>query len=175
MNKSDVADLVDYEQGVAAKPDEFGLQTPGVVGLGEVGDPVGGGGEQDAVTGLAGADGQADREVGLAGAGSEGDRLQQLRAVLPCEVRVVAESHPLFGRLLAANGFKRLNGLLQLTVLLPDGSPGTIRADATDVLGMATPAGPAVVLDAAGLRELHRLVAGLRGANRWRLRAGTRK
>ena len=35
--------------------------------------------------------------------------------------------------------------------------------------------GPGVVLDAAGLRELHRLVAGLRGANRWRLRAGTRK
>lgn len=106
---------------------------------------------------------------------SEGDRLQQLRAVLPCEVRVVAESHPLFGLLLAANGFKRLNGLLQLTVLLPDGSPGTIRADATDVLGVVTPAGPAVVLDAAGLRELHRLVAGLRGARRMRARAGARK
>ena len=113
--------------------------------------------------------------MGLAGARSEGDRLQQLRVLLPCEVRVVAESHPLFGRLLAANGFKRLNGLLLLTVLLPDGSPGTIRADATDVLGVGAPSGPGVVLDAAGLRELHRLVAGLRGARRVRPRAGTRK
>jgi hypothetical protein len=59
--------------------------------------------------------------------------------------------------------------------LLPDGSPGTIRADATDVLGVVAPAGPAVVLDAAGLRELHRLVAGLRGPRGVRPRAGTRK
>jgi hypothetical protein len=125
--------------------------------------------------GLAGPYTETDREVGLARAGSEGDRLQQLRAVLPCEVRVVAESHPLFGRLLPAKGFKRLNGLLQLTVLLPDGSPGTIRADATDVLGVVARSGPAVVLDAAGLRELHRLVTGLRGARRVRLRAGRRK
>ena len=124
---------------------------------------------------LDGGDAERDEHVALGGAGSEGDRLQQLRAVLPCEVRVVAESHPLFGRRLAANGFKRLNGLLQLTVLLPDGSPGTIRADATDVLGVVAPSGPAVVLDADGLRELHRLVAGLRGARRVRPRAGTRK
>ena len=76
---------------------------------------------------LAGTDGQPDREVGLAGARSEGDRLQQLRAVLPCEVRVVAETHPLFGRLLAAKSFKRWNGVLLLVIDLPDGSPGTIR------------------------------------------------
>jgi hypothetical protein len=38
----------------------------------------------------------------LAGARSDSDRLQQLRAVLPCAVRVIAESHPLFGRLLTA-------------------------------------------------------------------------
>jgi hypothetical protein len=81
----------------------------------------------------------------------------------------------LFGRLLAAKGFKRLNGLLLLTVRLPDGSPGTIRADATDVLGAVTRSAPAVVLDAAGLRELQRLVTGLRGTRRVRPRAGRRK
>lgn len=92
------------------------------------------------------------------GAGSDGDRLQHLRAVLPCEVRVVAETHPLFGRLLAAKAFKRWNGVLLLVVDLPDGSPGTIRADATDVVGTAQTAGLGCVLDPAGLRELHRLV-----------------
>jgi hypothetical protein len=89
---------------------------------------------------------------------SEGDRLQQLRAVLPCDVRVVAETHPLFGRLLAARSFKRWNGVLLLVVELPDGSPGTIRADATDVFGAPGVTGTVSVLDAAGLRELHRLV-----------------
>ena len=44
--EGDVADLVDDEQRVAAEPDEFGLQAAGVVGVGEAGDPVGGGGEQ---------------------------------------------------------------------------------------------------------------------------------
>ena len=128
--------------------------------LGEHADPVRGGGEQDPVAGLAGPDRQPDRQVGLAGAGSEGDRLQHLRAVLPCEVRVVAETHPLFGRLLAAKSFKRWNGVLLLVIDLPDGSPGTIRCDATDVLGVVE-SGPRSVLDAAGLRALHRLVAQL--------------
>jgi hypothetical protein len=50
-------------------------------------------------------------------------------------VRVTAEVHPLFGRLLWASGFKRLGGVLHLVVTLPDGSPGTIRADATGVFG----------------------------------------
>ena len=67
--EGDVADLVDDEQRVAAEPDELGLQPAGVVGVGEPGDPFGGGGEQDPVPGLAGADRQPDREVGLAGAG----------------------------------------------------------------------------------------------------------
>jgi hypothetical protein len=46
-----------------------------------------------------------------------------------------------------------------LVVELPDGSPGTIRADATDVFGggVAEGAVGVLVLDAAGLRELHRL------------------
>jgi hypothetical protein len=76
-------------------------------------------------------------------------------------VRVVSETHPLFGRLLAAKAFKRWNGVLLLVVDLPDGSPGTIRVDATDVLGAAQAAGPRSVLDPAGLRELHRLVCQL--------------
>ena len=42
---------------------------PCVVGVAEAGDPFGGGGERDAVAGLAGADAEADGEVGLAGAG----------------------------------------------------------------------------------------------------------
>jgi hypothetical protein len=70
----------------------------------------------------------------------------------------------LFGRLLAARSFKRWNGVLLLVVDLPDGSPGTIRADATDVLGVAEPERAVSVLDAAGLRELHRLVQRLRAS-----------
>src|SRR5689334_8678632 len=114
-------------------------------------DPLRSSGERDAVAGLAGSDSQSDGQVRLAGAWSEGDRLQQLRAVLPCEVQVVAETHPLFGRLLAAKSFKRWNGVLLLVIDLPDGSPGTIRCDATDVLGVVEP-GLRSVLDGAGLR-----------------------
>jgi hypothetical protein len=105
--------------------------------------------------------------MGLPGARSEGERLQQLRAVLPCEVRVTAAPHPLFGRALTAAAFKRVNGVVHLVVTLPDGSPGTIRADATDVLGLVAPvAASVVVLDAAGLRELQRLVMAMRGGCR---------
>jgi hypothetical protein len=55
-SKGDVADFVDDQQRVAAEPDELGLQPSGGVGVGEAGDPSGGGGEQDAVPGLAGPD-----------------------------------------------------------------------------------------------------------------------
>jgi hypothetical protein len=48
-------------------------------------------------------------------------------------VQVTASMHALFGELLAATGFKRWNGVPLLVVTLPDGSPGTIRADATDI------------------------------------------
>ena len=152
-------ELIDDQERVAAQSGEFLLDAPAVVGFGEAGDPFGGGGEQHPVTGLACPHRQPNGEVGLAGAGSEGDRLQQLRAVLPCDVRVVAETHPLFGRLLAARSFKRWSGVLMLVVELPDGSPGSIRADATDVFGgsVAEGAVAVLVLDAAGLRELHRL------------------
>ncbi len=81
--------------------------------------------------------------------------------MLPCEVRVISKTHPLSGRLVAARSFKRLNGVLLLVIELPDGSPGTIRADATDVLGPAEAAGLAVVLDAAGWRWLREVVVAL--------------
>ena len=154
----DVADLVDDQERVTAQPDEFLLQPAAVVSFGQPGHPFRSSGEQHPVAGLAGADRDTDRQVGFAGARSEGDRLQQLRGVLPCEVRVIAQTHPLFGRLLAARSFKRWNGVLMLVVDLPDGSPGTIRADATDVFGVGGPQGAVSVLDAAGLRELHSLV-----------------
>ena len=51
--------------------------------------------------------------------------------------------------------------MLLLVVDLPDGSPGTIRADATDMLGVGGPQSAVSVLDEAGLRELRRLVGRL--------------
>jgi hypothetical protein len=84
---------------------------------------------------------------------------------------VVSTTHPLSGRLVAAWSFKRLQGELLLVIELPDGSPGTIRADATDVLGAAEPAGPGTVLDAAGWRRLRALTSAL-SADRSGERAG---
>lgn len=81
--------------------------------------------------------------------------------MLPCEVRVVSGTHPLSGRLVAARSFKRLNGVLLLVIELPDGSPGTIPADATDVLGAVAPGVPGTVLDAAGWRRLRALTSAL--------------
>jgi hypothetical protein len=86
--------------------------------------------------------------------------------VLPCEVRVTVETHPLFGRLVRAASFKRWNGVMHLVIELPDGSPGTIRAEATDIFGGGAAQGPAVVLVAAGLRHLRGLVARLRSDGR---------
>jgi len=78
-------------------------------------------------------------------------------------VQVISQAHPLSGRRVAARSFKRLDGVLLLVIELPDGSPGTIRAEATDVLGSGDAAGPAVVLDADGGRRLRALVAALAG------------
>jgi hypothetical protein len=50
--------------------------------------------------------------------------------------------------------------VLHLVVRLPDSSPGTIPASATDIFGAAV-AGPAMVLDADGLRGLRALVTAL--------------
>jgi hypothetical protein len=75
-------------------------------------------------------------------------------------------THPLSGRLVAARSFTRLNGVLLLVIELPDGSPGTIAAAATDVFGPVEAVGPAVVLDAAGWRRLRELAVSLAGRDR---------
>ena len=83
-------------------------------------------------------------------------------------MRVTASTHPLFGELLEASGFKRWNGVLLLVVALPDGSPGTIRVDATDVFCPDLIEPTAFVLDGEGLRALQALVAGLQRRQRAR-------
>ena len=76
--EGDVADLVDDDQLVAADLLQLGLQSAGVVGGGQAGDPVGGGVEQDAVPGLGGLDAQPEvmcsgvENVSSAGADSRG-------------------------------------------------------------------------------------------------------
>lgn len=75
---------------------------------------------------------------------------------------MTAATHPLFGELLEASGFKRWNDAILLVVTLLDGSPGTIRADATDVFA-SDPVEPArLVLNGEGLQALHALVAASR-------------
>jgi len=74
---------------------------------------------------------------------------------------VTARTHPLFGELLAASGFKRWNGVLLLVVGLPDASPGTIRADATDIFAGEPVAPGCLVLDGEGMQALHALVVAL--------------
>jgi hypothetical protein len=113
--------------------------------------------------------------MGFPGHRRDSDRLQQLRAVLPCEVRVTSVTHPLFGRLLVASGFKRQDEVLSLVVGLADGSPGMIRADATDILGDPPVAADAVVLSVAGLRALRELVMVLEPSGRSPSRSRKRK
>jgi hypothetical protein len=96
-------------------------------------------------------------EVGLADADSDGDRLHHLRAMLPCEVAVVDEAHPLCGERLKAISFRRGRGELRLVVVLPDGTPGMVAASATDVLGSVagdSSARSATTLSVEGVRRL---------------------
>jgi hypothetical protein len=65
----EVADFVDDDQSVAAQPGELGGEFAVLVGFGEPGDPVDGGGEQDPVPVVSGDDPERGREVGFAGAG----------------------------------------------------------------------------------------------------------
>ena len=88
---------------------------------------------------------------------------------------MTAAAHPLFGQLLAAGGFKRLGGVLFLVVVLPDGSPGTIRADVTDVVGGVSSGPTPLVMDADGLRVLRRLVLASDAGRVRRTRAGKDK
>ncbi len=72
---------------------------------------------------------------------------------------MIAETHPLFGRLLPASSFKRISGVWHLVVELRDGSPGTIAADATDVFGDVAVERDMTVLTVDGVRRLRTLVA----------------
>ena len=83
--------------------------------------------------------------------------------------------HPLFGRVLAANGFKRWDGELLLVVVLPDGSPGTIPTTATDVLGSVPAEAITSALSVEGVRRLRQLLDTLGPAERSRKGAQTRK
>jgi hypothetical protein len=114
--------------------------------------------------GVQALDGGADGH-GLPGADQTGDRLQHLREVLPRAVRVIAATHPLRGRVLNAVSFIHRRGVLHLVVKLPDSSPGTIPASATDIFGQRAPTRPATVLDADGVRSLRALVIALAGGN----------
>jgi len=88
---------------------------------------------------------------------------------------VTSPLHPLFGRLLSASGFKRWDGAVLLVVVLPDGSPGTIRADVTDVLGGAEAPSVVSVLSVEGVRRLRVLVDALETKRRSRKRPRTGK
>jgi hypothetical protein len=85
---------------------------------------------------------------------------------------VTSQTHPLLGQLLAARDFRRVEGVMFLVVQLPDGSPGTIRLDATDVLAGDAAESVVTVLDVEGLRALRLLVDSL--PSRPRVRAGSR-
>ena len=88
---------------------------------------------------------------------------------------MTAVTHPLFGRLLEALSFKRLGGVLHLVVVLPDGSPGTIRAEATNVFGEQLPDVDGTVLSVEGIRHLRSVVAGHPRGRRSRGRRRERK
>ena len=93
----------------------------------------------------------------------EGDRLRRFRALLPCEVVVTAVTHPLHGSRLRAYALRHVDGVPHLKVELPDGMPGLVAPEATDVLGgEAAGAGEGLVLDAASLRRLRAVVMRLR-------------
>ena len=79
---------------------------------------------------------------------------------------MTAATHPLFGEVLEASGFKRWDGALLLVVTLPDGSPGTIRVAATNVFS-ADPVEPVrLVLDGEGIRALYALAVPPRADSR---------
>ena len=79
---------------------------------------------------------------------------------------MTARTHPLFGELARVAGFKRWNGVLLLVVALPDGSPGTIRADATDVFATGPVERSRMVLNGEGLQALRVLVTALQRPGR---------
>lgn len=100
-------------------------------------------------------------DMGFPDANSAGDRLQQLRAVLPCEITVTDCVHPLYRERLQASAFRRRQGVLRLVVVLPDGTPGMVAADSTDVFGSGDAAVTqlATTLSVEGVRLLRSRLA----------------
>jgi hypothetical protein len=79
--------------------------------------------------------------------------------LLPCEVVVTAVTHPLYGCRLRAYALRHVDGVPHLKVELPDGLPGLVAADATDVFAAEQAgAGIGLILDGAGLRRLYAVV-----------------
>ena len=74
----DVADLVADQQRVALEAFELVIESALALGVGEQGDPFGGGFEDHPLPGQAGADPERDGEVGFAGAGRVGVALLML-------------------------------------------------------------------------------------------------
>jgi len=81
--------------------------------------------------------------------------------VLPCGITVTDCAHPLYGEQLRALSFRRRQGVLKLVVVLPDGTPGMVAADATDVFGSdaAVVAGLETTLSVEGVRRLRSRLA----------------
>ncbi len=140
------------------------IEAAGPFGFTEAQHPFMSGGESDPVPTPGGLDAKGDREMGLPGAWRHSDRLQQLRSILPTEVRVIRATHPLFGQVLEATSFKRWRDVLHLVVTLPDGSPGTVPAESTNVFGPEEGDSVATVLSAEGFRHLYEVVGILAAA-----------
>jgi hypothetical protein len=84
-----------------------------------------------------------------------------LRPSLPGEVTVTAAYHPLCGERLTVEGRRRVGGVPCLIVRLPDGTPGTVEAQATSA-GQAVsepPVTTGALLSVEGVRRLRRLLA----------------
>jgi hypothetical protein len=79
--------------------------------------------------------GELGVQAGLVALDQEGDRLRRVRALLPCEVVVVAVTHPLHGCRLRAYALRHVDGVPHLKVELPDGLPGLVAVEAVDVPG----------------------------------------
>jgi hypothetical protein len=85
-------------------------------------------------------------------------------------VNVVSATHPLHGERLSALSFCRRNDELLLVVVLPDGTPGMIASDATDVFGGGARPADAMALSVEGVRHFRSLVDAHEVAGRKRTR-----
>ena len=72
---------------------------------------------------------------------------------------VTAAQHPLCGERLVVEGRRRVGGAACLIVRLPDGTPGTIEIEATSAGAAGSESAAGVLLSAAGVRRLRRLLA----------------